>query len=65
MCFWKELGRRNVVKVGIASAVSACHAAITLKGYESEDIFGISRIVTSSNGVVIDFEKSGYPPMTL
>jgi intracellular sulfur oxidation DsrE/DsrF family protein len=41
-----------------------CHVAMTLKGYKPEDIFAFSRVVISGIGAVVDFEKSGYLPMT-
>jgi intracellular sulfur oxidation DsrE/DsrF family protein len=41
-----------------------CHVAMKLKGYKPEDIFSFSRIVVSGIGAVIDFEKSGYLPIT-
>ncbi len=41
-----------------------CHVAMRLKGYKPEDIFPFSRIVVSGIGAVVDFEKSGYLPIT-
>jgi len=41
-----------------------CHVAMTLKGYKPEDIFPFSRVVVSGIGAVVDFEKSGYLPIT-
>ncbi len=41
-----------------------CHVAMILKGYKPEDILPFSRIVVSGIGTVVDFEKSGYLPMT-
>jgi intracellular sulfur oxidation DsrE/DsrF family protein len=41
-----------------------CHVAMKLKGYKPEDIFPFSRIVVSGIGAVVDFEKSGYLPIT-
>ena len=41
-----------------------CHVAMKLKGYKPEDIFPFSRVVVSGIGAVVDFEKSGYLPIT-
>ena len=41
-----------------------CHIAMKLKGYKPEDIFPFSRVVVSGIGAVVDFEKSGYLPIT-
>jgi len=41
-----------------------CQVAMKLKGYKPEDIFPFSRIVVSGIGAVIDFEQSGYLPIT-
>ena len=41
-----------------------CHVAMTLKGYSPADILPFSRIVVSGIGAVVDFEKSGYLPIT-
>ncbi len=49
-------------KVGVK--IYECHVAMKLKGYKLEDIFSFSRIVVSGIGAVIDFEKSGYLPIT-
>jgi intracellular sulfur oxidation DsrE/DsrF family protein len=41
-----------------------CYVAMKLKGYKPEDIFPFSRVVVSGIGAVVDFEKSGYLPIT-
>ncbi|MCX5825956.1 MAG: DsrE family protein [Deltaproteobacteria bacterium] len=41
-----------------------CNVAMRLLGYEPKDIFPFSRVVVSGVGAVIDFEKSGYLPIT-
>jgi intracellular sulfur oxidation DsrE/DsrF family protein len=41
-----------------------CNVAMRLLGYEPKDIFPFSRVVVSGIGAVIDFEKSGYLPIT-
>lgn len=41
-----------------------CNVAMRMMGYEPKDILPFSRIVVSGIGAVIDFEKSGYLPIT-
>lgn len=41
-----------------------CHEAMKLKGYKPEDIVPFSRIVVTGIGAAVDFEKSGYLPIT-
>jgi intracellular sulfur oxidation DsrE/DsrF family protein len=41
-----------------------CGVAMRMLGYEAKDIFPFSRIVVSGIGALVDFEKSGYLPMT-
>jgi len=41
-----------------------CGVAMSMLGYESKDILPFSRIVVSGIGAIIDFEKSGYLPIT-
>jgi intracellular sulfur oxidation DsrE/DsrF family protein len=37
-----------------------CHVAMKMKGYQAQDLFSFSRVVTTGIGAVVDFEKSGY-----
>ena len=41
-----------------------CSVAMKIKGYEAKDIFPFARPVVSGMGALIDFEKSGYLPIT-
>lgn len=41
-----------------------CAVAMRMKGYAPSDILPYSRIVTSGIGAIVDFEKSGYLPVT-
>lgn len=41
-----------------------CQVAMKLKGYEVDDILPVSRVVVSGIGALVDFEKSGYLPLT-
>lgn len=41
-----------------------CHVAMNMKGYNPEDILPFSRVVVTGIGAVVDFEKSGYLPVT-
>ena len=41
-----------------------CQVAMRLKGYDVNDILPFSRIVVSGIGALVDFEKSGYLPLT-
>lgn len=41
-----------------------CGVAMRLKGYAHQDLLPFSRIVVSGIGAVVDFEKSGYLPVT-
>lgn len=41
-----------------------CAVAMRMKGYKSGDLLPYSRIVVSGMGALVDFEKSGYLPVT-
>ncbi|HUY04907.1 MAG TPA: DsrE family protein [Rhodocyclaceae bacterium] len=41
-----------------------CGVAMRLKGYTPQDLLPLSRIVVSGMGAMVDFEKSGYLPIT-
>ena len=41
-----------------------CGFAMRMKGYVPSDILPYSRVVTSGIGAIVDFEKSGYLPVT-
>lgn len=41
-----------------------CSVAMKLKGYTPEDLLPFARRVVSGIGAVVDFEKSGYIPVT-
>lgn len=41
-----------------------CDVAMQLKGYKPNDILPLSRIVVTGIGAIVDFEKSGYLPIT-
>jgi len=41
-----------------------CNVAMKLLGYEVKDILPFSRLVVSGIGAIVDFEKSGYLPIT-
>ncbi len=45
-------------------AMYECAVAMKLKGYTAQEILPYSRIVTSGIGALVDFEKSGYLPIT-
>ncbi len=41
-----------------------CGVAMKMLGYEPKDILPFSRVVVSGIGALVDFEKSGYLPIT-
>ncbi len=41
-----------------------CGVAMKLKGYTPRDILPYGRVVASGIGAIVDFEKSGYLPIT-
>lgn len=41
-----------------------CQVAMKLKGYGVDDLLPFTRVVVSGIGALVDFEKSGYLPIT-
>ncbi|MFM9426131.1 intracellular sulfur oxidation DsrE/DsrF family protein [Variovorax sp. GrIS 2.14] len=41
-----------------------CSVAMRLKGYSAQDLLPYARVVVSGMGTLVDFEKSGYLPIT-
>jgi intracellular sulfur oxidation DsrE/DsrF family protein len=41
-----------------------CAVAMKLKGYKPEDLLPFSRVVVSGMGAMVDFQKSGFLPVT-
>ncbi len=41
-----------------------CAVAMRMKGYKPEELLPYSRVVVSGMGAIVDFEKSGYLPVT-
>lgn len=57
---------RTLIEALHQGGVNMYECGVTMRklGYEPKDILPVSRIVVSGMGALVDFEKSGYLPIT-